>query len=321
MEQLPVGRRETASCRTSAVVVESRRRSMPMQAPRASRTAQALAFFRALESTVPRSEGRFRDPYAEVFLPLSLRAVLLAARYPPIRRAIEDYVDRGWPGARTSGVARSSFVDAAVQAALRSGIEQVVLLGAGFDSRPYRIAGLASARVYEVDHPLVSAFKRRILLKRLGALPRYVRYVALDFHRGSLDAAMRATDFRPDERTLFLWESVTHEMSAEAVDVMLRWCACAAPTSLVIFAYIHRQVLETPAQFPGTDRLIETLAKADERWTFGFDPALLSDHLEARGIHLEGDVGSSEYRAQYYGRQAVPMRGYEFYRVAVGRVV
>ena len=70
------------------------------------------------------------------------------------------FIDRRWPGARTSGVARTRLIDDAVAAALRDGIDQVLILGAGFDCRAYRLPGIERARVFEIDHPSTSAKDR-----------------------------------------------------------------------------------------------------------------------------------------------------------------
>ena len=132
-----------------------------MKEGEASRTAAYMAQFRALECTVPAGRRLFEDRFASGFLPPRLRFVAQLSRIRLAGALVRAYIDRQWPGARTSAVARTKFIDDAAEAALRSGVAQVVSLGAGFDARAYRIPGMARAIVFEVDHPSTSAINRR----------------------------------------------------------------------------------------------------------------------------------------------------------------
>src|SRR5579862_3148429 len=127
-----------------------------MHATGHSRTAEFMAFFRALETAAHPRKRLFNDPWANGFLRPPLRAVALLAQLPPLRALICRFIDKRWPGARTSGVARTRYIDEVVNEALSCGITQLVILGAGFDSRASRLRGLAHARVFEVDHPNTS---------------------------------------------------------------------------------------------------------------------------------------------------------------------
>ena len=131
---------------------------------------------------------------------------------------------------------------------------------------------------------------------------------------------MLAAGYRESARTFFLWEGVTNYLTEAAVDTTLRWCARAAPGSLVLFTYVHRDVLTRPGIFVGTDRLFASLAKAREQLTFGLEPSELPGFLAKRGLSLESDVGAAEYRRRYFQDAARKMRGHEFYRVALARV-
>lgn len=279
-----------------------------------------MALFRALELTEGPARRLFEDRFATAFLTPRFRLVVSLSRVPLVGTLVRRYIDRRWPGARTSAVARTRFIDDAVEAGLNEGIAQVVILGAGFDARAYRIAAMSSVPVFEVDHPSTSAAKRVVVEATLGAMPPLVRFIAVDFNAGSWQSALTSSGYDPYQRTLFLWEGVTNYLTEDAVDRTLRWCASAAAGSKVLFTYIHSRVLDEPQAFEGTERLFATLGAANECWTFGLDPSCLPSFLAQRGLRLEADVGASEYRARYFGRAADRMRGYEFYRIAVARV-
>jgi methyltransferase (TIGR00027 family) len=279
-----------------------------------------MALFRALESVRPAGERLFADRFATAFLSARLRRVVAVSRIAAVGDLVRRFIDRRWPGARTSGVARTRYVDDVVQAALGSGVEQVVILGAGFDARAYRISAMTRVPVFEVDQPSTSAVKRRIVEQALGSLPGHVRFVSVDFNSDSLPGTMSAAGYDRCRQTLFIWEGVTNYLTATAVDATLRWCARAAGGSVVIFTYVHRQVLEAPHLFEGTQKLFATLARSNERWTFGLDPSCVPSFVTERGLVLDEDVGAADYRVRYFGRAAARMRGYEFYRVAVAHV-
>jgi len=291
-----------------------------MKKGQASRTAEYMALFRALESTRPGEGHLFEDRFAAAFLALPLRLVAGLSRLPVAHACICRYIDHRWPGARTSAVARTRFIDDQAALALGSGIAQVVILGAGFDSRAYRIPGMAQVVVFEVDHPATSRAKRQGVETRLGAVPPHVHFVPIDFNTERLPETIAAAGFDSRRRTLFIWEGVTNYLTEAAVEATLRWCAKAASGSTIVFTYVHRDVLDRPHAFRGTARLFTTLLASGEGWTFGLDPASLSSFVAHCGLALERDVGASDYRACYFGGAACEMRGYEFYRIAVARV-
>jgi len=292
-----------------------------MRAGYASRTAEQNALFRTLEFARPASQRVCDDPLARRFLAWPFRLVMGIAAIPGGATFARWYIDRRWPGVRTSVVARTRLIDDLITAALEKGIKQLVILGAGFDSRAYRMPRVAAIDTFEVDHPDTQGAKRRILSSLLSPLPERVRFVAVDFKRDTLAAAMSAAGYRESARTFILWEGVTNYLTEAAVDTTLRWCSRASPGSRLLFTYVHRDILTRPSAFVGTKNLFASLEKAGERFTFGIEPSRLPTFLAARGLSLENDLGAAAYRERYFGDRARRMRGHEFYRVALARVV
>ena len=291
-----------------------------MRRGQASRTAELNALFRALEQA--RSEDRriCDDPLARSFLGWPLAVVARLAAVPLLGRLVPWFIDRRWPGPRSAVVARTRLIDETITASLGEHTEQFVILGAGFDSRAYRLAGLRELAVFEVDHPDTQAAKRRVLERVLPFPPEHVRFVPVDFTRSDLASSMAAAGYRESARSFILWEGVTNYLTEAAVDATLRWCSRAAQGSRLLFTYVHRDILTRPEAFVGTKNLFASLAKAGERFTFGIEPGELPEFLAGRGLCLESDVGATEFRERYYGAAARAMRGHEFYRVALARV-
>ena len=290
-----------------------------MHATGHSRTAEFMALFRALESASDPRKRLFNDPWAIRFLPPRLRAVAALAHLPLARSLICRFIDRRWPGARTSGIARTRYIDETLCDALSSGITQVVLLGAGFDSRACRLPQLARMRVFEVDHPNTSQVKQA----RIKPFPAQVSYVALDFNRHTLDEALREAGLDRAEPTLFLWEGVTQYLTAVAVEATFKFIAGSAPGSKVLFTYVHTDAIDS--QHDGMTALNRTLRRVAEPWTFGLDPGELPGYLARSGLRLISDLNATAYRRLYAKANADAVgannTGYEFYRVALAAVL
>ena len=280
----------------------------------ASRTAGYVALYRALEDLERRRPRLFCDPLARRFLPASHRALLLAARVPALHRAISRYADARAPGARSSAIARTRFIDDVVRGCAGKGVRQLVLLGAGFDCRAQRLPELSGALVYEVDRPGTQAVKHALL----GSAPSHaeVRYVPVDFLRDDVAAALGEAGWHASDPTLFVWEGVTNYLSADAVAAVLAWIGGAAADSTLVFTYVHAGLLDGSVRFEGGDRILENVRALAEPWTFGIDPGELRAHLARFRLTLVEDLGADEYRRRYLPGWE-PDGGYAFYRLAV----
>ena len=292
-----------------------------MKQNHASRTAEYMALFRALENFRPSNVRLFEDRFALEFLTPSLRTVARMSRYPFFNFLIPWLIDQHWPGARSSGIARTRFIDDALLKTLQEGIQQVVILGAGFDCRAYRIPGMDRTRVYEVDHPNTLAAKRQHLKRVLGNLPQHVVFVEIDFNRQQLKDILAASGFDPARPSCFIWEGVTNYLTKQAVDATLQFISTTAAGNQIIFTYVHQGVLEDSDEFEETRNLMRLLQENDEPWTFGLFPSEITEYLMVLRFQLLEDIGSLEYRARYMAQNGRHLHGYEFYRIARACVV
>lgn len=285
-----------------------------MRAGRPSKTAEQNALFRALETASSRAPDPIADPLAFAFLSPPLRWVAMLGRPRLGHRLVVGFIDRRWPGVRSSVVARTQLIDEIVEDTVPC-IAQTVLLGAGFDSRPYRLSCLRDGPIFEVDHPDTQR-RKRAKLEQAHVSHRDVRFVATDFQSDGLDKALAAAGFDRQQPTLFVWEGVTNYLTDDAVDATLRWCSGTAAGSHLVLTYVDRRVLQDPSQYQGAERVLETSRRAGEAVTFGMDPEEVSKYLSERGLVLMTDTGAPVYREAYYGAAARHIDGHEFYRVA-----
>lgn len=282
-----------------------------------------MALYRALETKRPVDRRLFTDPYAIWFLDPAYRLVSRLAGFGPVERILYRIIQRRIPGAMASGLARTKYIDHLLERAVSGGAQQVMILGAGFDTRALRLPFLSSVEVIEIDHPDTTGKKRAVLEKATRVLPEAggtVRYLSIDFDKQSLEGLFGRERIDLNQPTVFIWEGVTNYLQRAAVDAMFSLIGCAAPGSSIIFTYIHRRVLDEPAAFFGAERLLRDLEVIEERWTCGFDPAKMSGYLASFGMELMEDADAAEYRQRYIPERKVLLKGYEFYRVAMARV-
>lgn len=288
----------------------------------ASTTAMINALFRAIESH-RRPSGRrlFTDPFAMTFLGMRDKALVYLSRIPLLGRGVTLYIDRNWPGVRPSLLSRTRWIDDQLHAVLRDGIGQIVILGAGYDTRAYRVVGAENTRVFEVDHPNTIGIKMKGISTGLGRIPSNVVYVPVDFERQDFMSELLNRDFNKNEPTFFLMEGVMHYLEADTVDSVFRSIrALSAPRSKFVFSYIHRGLMDGSVDFGEMGRVAQTLEDAGELWKFDIDPEELRDFLDMRGFRLLLDAGSKEYRAQYMGPKGRHLKGFGFYRIAAAEV-
>ena len=285
-----------------------------------SRTAEYMALFRALETCQPSRRRLFDDPYAVAFLPGWLRAVVGLAGVPVVGRVVPWVLDRGWPLTRSSGVVRTRLIDDAVTEALAQGAAQLVLLGAGFDSRPYRLLAGRPTMVFEVDHPATQRAKCDRLRAVLGALPGNVRYLAVDFERDDLLVTLEQAGYDRTRRSVVVWEGVVSYLSAPSVDHNFsRLAQLMAPASRLLFTYVHRGALDGSVPFKEAARWRGWVRFSGEPFTFGFEPTELPAYVAARGFRLLSDITTAAAAERYRGALRRTEPGSQLYRVAIAQ--
>jgi methyltransferase (TIGR00027 family) len=275
----------------------------------ASRTAQYVALYRALETVERHRRPLFQDPYATRFLSPGLVRTVRAARQPAVHSIVSRYADHRAPGARTSAIGRTKIIDDVVRSSVAAGVGQLVILGAGFDCRAHRLPELAGVAVFEVDRPDTQAEKRT----RLRGVREDVRYVAVDFLRDSVVSGLDAAGWAASAPTCFLWEGVTNYLTAEAVERMLAWIGGAASGSTLAFTYVHGGLLDGSVSFDGGSRIIQNVRTLGEPWTFGLHPNEVGPLLSRFGLTLREDLGADDYRRR---TGLTDTTGYAFYRLA-----
>jgi methyltransferase (TIGR00027 family) len=256
----------------------------------ASWTAKGTAAMRAIESEKPADERICFDPFA--------RKLTDTAFYLLIK-LFAGYGERRTHGALTFIVCRCRYFDDYLQECLKSGTAQLVILGAGLDSRAYQDELLQGmVKTFEVDHPATQASKIERVKKVFGKIPPNVAYVPIDFNDETLDKLL-AYGFDRSLKTLYIWEGVTLYLNAEAVDGTLAWVqANAAPRSAIIFDY---QYISAPTRARTQRNYVYAVLSrlTGERRAFGIEKGQIEDFLTRRGFTHVVDADAEQLKRLY----------------------
>ena len=179
---------------------------------------------------------------------------------------------------------RTYLIDEALKAALASGIDQVVLLGAGLDARAYRINAAKDATVFEVDHPSTQTYKRK-RAQRLSPTAREVRYAACDFETVTLEQALASVSFDAARRSVWIWEGVTMYLPNAAVSNTLDTIGLLTATgSVVSTTYVTPDIA---AIGPVLGRVgMGLLSAIAEHVRSMFTPRDMAKELSSRGLSV-----------------------------------
>jgi methyltransferase (TIGR00027 family) len=268
---------------------------------------------KAIEGFTPNDQRLFDDPVVIDLLPAPMR---FAVRSHWVRQRFVGLLDHGSPGIRGALLCRTRCIDDVVIDALGRGRCSVVILGAGLDTRAYRLAEMAQAAVFEVDLPAVQAFKKTRLVRRFGALPPHVRFVPTDFNAERLDAILTGAGLGEQERAIFLCEGVTQYLRPGAVDDLLRIIAARPEGTELVFTYVLEEVVTGQLRADRGEAFRKSAARRPEPWLFGIEPSRLDAFLRERKLTLREDLGAEEHLARYVRSRGRDLCVSEIERVA-----
>jgi methyltransferase (TIGR00027 family) len=265
-----------------------------MREGRPSQTASMVAMFRALADRGLTTAQGFSDPVARE---------LLSPGWSRLLRRFERWMER-LPADRRAQVAlqldmiplRVLAIDAELRQAVAGGCGQVVILGAGLDSRAWRMEELEGVHLFEVDHPATQGFKR----ERVAALrPRagQLSFVAVHFERDRLDERLRAAGYRDEEPAAFVWEGVIMYLTDAGMRSTLgAVAALSAPKSRLI-AHYHEPDGVRRALWRGVLRVVWREPHIGDRTR-----EVMRAEVEQAGLHVASDTGAAEWAERFGAR-------------------
>ena len=260
-----------------------------------SETALFAALRRAIANKEFKNEKFGPDDLAEYFLPPHFRFFL---KFNRIRANTKNKLNGFLPGLNEYMIARTAYFDRLFVDALNNKTPQIVLLGAGYDSRAYRFAkSNHSTRIFELDIAPTQDRKKKCIKKARIDIPKHVTFVPINFNEESLKDVLEKAGYKNHQKTLFIWEGVSYYLEVESVDTTLEFVSHASHhESAIAFDYTISISEENINDYYGVKEFSQKMKEhhANEALMFSIDEGETESFLEQRGLKMVDHLDNKE---------------------------
>lgn len=250
----------------------------------------------AVEQSFPKEERVVDDALAYRMLPPRARLFVRLLRVGWLRDWIISINEKSDPGIWGDFLCRKRYIDDKLAAACRR-IDEVVNLGAGFDTRAYRLSAISHLPVWEVDQQKNILAKEERLNEIFGNVPSRVRLVEIDFDTEDLADTLSSNGYLSAGRTFFVWEAVSQYLTEQGVRKTFDFLARSPTGSCLAMSYVRRDFLDGRNLYgwrAGYKRFV-----ASKMWHFGMEPEAAPGFLSEYGWNLIEDVGYDQLARRY----------------------
>lgn len=263
------------------------------------KTAERVAILRAYESQKPAGERICYDPYAIHFV--SPGILEWAARNPDKAIALQEMSDRLFPGLDNSVIARVRYFDDFVTRSIDERLKQLIILGAGYDSRAYRIEELKKITTFEVDHPATQAVKIEKVKNIFGSLQDHVVFVPINLGAEDLGQRLLEMGYNPSKKSLFLMEGLSYFLPPHVMEEILFFIAKnSGKGSCLLLDYYPESVVDGSCELDVVKNIHSLLAQMGEPLQFGIEEGTVETFLAKRGFSKIKNVTSENYKRAYF---------------------
>lgn len=252
----------------------------------------------AAEQALPKEQRIIDDPLAYQMLPMYMKLMVKACNLKPVRHAFVNLMEKNMPGLWNGFPCRKRYIEDMVIESLNSGIEAIVILGAGLDTLAHRIPQLSAIRVYEVDLPQNIAYKTKKLEALYGMIPSHMTLVPIDFEKQNLENVLKQHGYSFDQKSFFVWEGVTQYLTEAAVRDTLQFLAKAKPGSRMVFTYVLKDFIDGQNTY-GLDSLYQRFRVKNQWWLFGMYPHDVAAFIGEYSWRVLEQVGADEFSKRY----------------------
>ena len=199
-------------------------------------------------------------------------------------------------------ICRARYTEDTLEKAVKQGVKQYVILGAGLDTFAFRRPDLLEQlEVFEIDHPATQVFKLNRIAELGWKHPAKLHFIPVDFTKESLENVLsRSSSYDFAAKTFFSWLGVTRYLTRDDVFATFRSITKISPSeSTIIFNYTDLDAFN-PEKFPQMQRSHEFFSKIGEPVKTGFDPSTLSEDLSCLGLRLEENLNHDDIERLYF---------------------
>jgi len=260
-------------------------------------SAENVAAARALSARIQRPPVGNPDYLAQDFLGWKFTIIL---NVPPLRWIAYRMWDRLIPGIVGYLNARTHIIDATVKAAVGRGVGQVLILGAGYDSRAYRLTELDQAVIFEVDGAATLRRKEAVIIKRLGGVRPNVHFIDGVVGDDALAAQLEKAGLKRGEPILVVFEGLSYYLSSEDHDALFAFLCDEFHSDVeIIFDYLYQEALDGDPRFLAAKGAIEYLRKKGQPYRFGIPVGGVGAYVSQYGFELVEDLAPGEMEDRY----------------------
>lgn len=261
-----------------------------------SGTAFVVAEYRAEENR--EATPLYKDPVVELFLNEDSRqaAGRVAAKFPPVKDMVKI---------------RTKYFDDALERHLLLEFPQVVILGAGLDTRAVRkqTAGVA---YFEIDDPATMKLKRSRYLER--KIEANVKLISGNYVTDGVIGLLERNGFQFDLPTYFIWEGNVMYLPIDTVRQLLMDLATHVRRWRLSCDYMAEAVISHTTGDPGITTLVESFAAMGAPWLSGIGD-IQAFACDLRLDLLEDFKTSHLARVYRYKRWSPASSIFDFYSV------
>jgi methyltransferase (TIGR00027 family) len=263
-------------------------------------TAESLALVRAKESGLKSDERICYDPYAIKFVNPELLQIYTKMS-PDTMQKMQDSYENQFPGHKNALVARVRFFDDQVKMSISKGFTQIVIFGAGYDTRAYRIDGITKVRVFEIDLPVIQDRKKSKIKDIFGSLPNHVTYIPVDLSINPLEKAFIGTAFDYNQKTLYLMEGLILYIPPKQVkELFSSIISLSAQGSGILFDSMDEGIIDGSDLSSYALNLRNQMSRLGEPFAFGIRKGEEEKYMTEVGFKNVRVVTKEEYYKQYF---------------------
>jgi methyltransferase (TIGR00027 family) len=263
----------------------------------AAKTGEGPTVTVAIEQYFPENQRLIEDPLAFSILPFGMRSFVWLMQLAATRNWMVRAVEKSAPGIWGGLMCRKRYIDEKLIEVVDQ-VNAVVNLGAGFDTRVYRLPALAKTSVWEVDQPGNIKLKQVRLQKLFGKIPAHVKLVPIDFDHDELIAALTLHGYSIDEPTFFICEAVTQYLTEIGIKTTFDFLAKSKRGSRLVFTYVRKDFLDGRVRY-GQENLYRQYVVKNNIWLFGIDPQEMTNFLEPYGWRVVEHLSYEELAEKY----------------------
>ncbi|OGM08221.1 hypothetical protein A2159_00495 [Candidatus Woesebacteria bacterium RBG_13_34_9] len=262
---------------------------------KSSRTAGFICMYRAASYLEKNELYKSEDYIAPKLLPGLIKFLvkykLINFKWSFFPKGIYEYV-----------IARTKYLDKIFKESIENGMEQILLFGAGFDTRAVRFAGKnMKTKIFELDTLYTQTAKIEQFRKRGISIPGNTIFIPMDFHVDSVSEKLKSNGFNRNKTTLFIMEGIIQYLNKESVDNLFKLIyELAVPGSRAVFDYIYASVLRRENIYYGEKNIYRKVNSAREPWLFGIEKGETEAFVKNYHFNLIQDLDSEDLEKMFF---------------------